>query len=168
MQSKLSPLLGRICLIIGFTFAGAVQADGVPREAPDFSAPDMSGVVQTLSSYRGRIVVLNFWATWCPECVREIPSLNAFADANKDIVVLGVASERDPEAVRHFIASSTIKYPTIVDSTGDLFVRKYMIRALPSTIIVDRKGFIAGWIVGAENFQSAGFRDRIQRLKEVK
>lgn len=151
-----------------FALSSAVQAGSAPKEAPDFSAPDITGKVQNLSSYRGRIVILNFWATWCPECVREIPSLNAFAEANRDVVVLGIASERSPEAVENFLSTSTVKYPIIVDATGDVFVRKYMIRALPSTIIIDRKGFIAGMIFGAENFRSTGFLDRIKRLKEEK
>lgn len=166
MHSKLFFLIGMLCLLLALN--GPVQAASAPKLAPDFSAPDVSGTVRTLSSYRGRIVILNFWATWCPECVREIPSLNAFAEANKDVAVLGIASERDPDAIGKFLSSSTIKYPVIVDSTGELFVRKYMVRALPSTIIIDRKGYIAGLIIGAENFQSTGFRDRIKRLKESK
>lgn len=157
-----------VLLCLFFALSSAVQAGSAPKEAPDFSAPDITGKVQNLSSYRGRIVILNFWATWCPECVREIPSLNAFAEANRDVVVLGIASERSPEAVENFLSTSTVKYPIIVDATGDVFVRKYMIRALPSTIIIDRKGFIAGMIFGAENFQSTGFFDRIKRLKEEK
>jgi cytochrome c-type biogenesis protein len=162
MRSKLFCLLGPLFLLLAF--AGAVRADSAPKEAPDFSAPDLSGKVQTLSSYRGRIVILNFWATWCPECVRELPSLSAFAEANKDVVVLGVASERNPETVKNFLISSSAKYPMIVDATGGIFVAKYMIRALPCTIILDRKGFIAERIFGAENFQSAGFREKIKRL----
>jgi cytochrome c-type biogenesis protein len=166
MKSKLFFLSGLLFLFVAV--AGAVQAASAPKEAPDFSVPDLSGKTQTLSSYRGRIVILNFWATWCPECVRELPSLSAFAEANKDVVVLGIASDRDPGTVGNFLSSSTVKYPIIVDATGDIFVRKYMIRALPSTIIVNRNGFIAGLIIGAEDFQSAGFRERIKRLKETK
>jgi thiol-disulfide isomerase/thioredoxin len=166
MKSKPSSLIGSLFLLLAF--AGAVQADSAPREAPDFSAPDFSGKVQTLSSYRGRIVILNFWATWCQECVRELPSLSAFAEANKDIVVLGVASERNPETIANFLSSSPVKYPMIVDATGDIFVKKYRIRALPCTVIVDRKGFVSERIFGAENFQSTGFREKIQRLKEAK
>jgi len=162
MRLKLFFLIG---LLFQFpAFAGAVHADSAPKEAPNFSAPDLSGKVQTLSSYRGRIVILNFWATWCPECVRELPSLSAFAEANKDVVVLGVASERNPETVRDFLSSSPVKFPMIIDATGDIFVTKYMIRALPCTLIVDRKGFIADRIFGAENFQSTGFREKIKRL----
>jgi len=162
MRLKLFFLIGLLFLLLAF--AGAVHADSAPKEAPNFSAPDLSGKVQTLSSYRGRIVILNFWATWCPECVRELPSLNAFAEANKDVVVLGIASERNPETVRNFLSSSPAKYPMIVDATGDVFVTKYMIRALPCTIILDRKGFITERIFGAENFQSASFREKIKRL----
>jgi cytochrome c-type biogenesis protein len=164
MKSKLFFLIGSLFLFLAF--AGAVRADSARKEAPDFSAPDLSGKVQTLSSYRGRIVILNFWATWCPECVRELPSLSAFAEADKDVVVLGVASERNPETVRNFLSSSPVKYPSIVDATGDIFVKKYMIRALPCTVILDRKGFIAERIFGAENFQSAGFREKVRKLKE--
>ncbi len=166
MKPKLFFLTGPLFLLLAF--AVAVQADSVSREAPDFSAPDSSGKIQTLSSYRGRIVILSFWATWCPECIRELPSLSAFAEADKDVVVLGLASERNPETVRKFLSSSPVKYPVIVDTSGDIFVKKYMIRALPCTVIVDRKGFIAESIFGAENFQSAGFREKINRLKAAK
>jgi peroxiredoxin len=166
MKSKLLCQISPLFLLLAF--AGAVLADSAPKEAPDFSVPDLSGKVQTLSSYRGRIVVLNFWATWCPECVRELPSLSAFGEANKDVVVLAVASERNPETVRNFLSSSPVKFPLIVDASGDIFVKKYMIRALPSTIIVDRNGFIAERIFGAQNFQSTGFGKKITRLKETK
>jgi len=164
---KLKHIILIFPLILLFALAGAVLAESAPKEAPDFSAPDLSGKVQTLSAYRGRVVILNFWATWCPECVRELPSLSAFAEANKDVVVLGVASERDPETVRKFLSSSPVTYPVIIDATGDIFVTKYLIRALPSTIILDRKGFIADRIFGAEDFQSRGFREKIRRLKEA-
>lgn len=166
MELKLIFLSGLLFLFVALT--GAVQAENAPKEAPDFSFPDLSGKTQTLSSYRGRIVILNFWAIWCPECVRELPSLDAFAEANKDVVVLGVASERDPQTVRNFLFSTKVRYPIIVDATGDIFVKKYMIRALPSTIIVDRNGFIAALIIGAENFQSEGFRKKIKRLIETR
>jgi cytochrome c-type biogenesis protein len=162
MRLKLFFLIGLFFLLLAF--AGPVHADSAPKEAPNFSAPDLSGKIQTLSSYRGRIVILNFWATWCPECVRELPSLGAFAEANKDVVVLGIASERNPETVRNFLSSSPVKFPMIIDATGDIFVTKYMVRSLPSTIILDRKGFIAERIFGAENFQSTGFREKIKRL----
>jgi peroxiredoxin len=165
MKSKLFFLIGPLFLLLAF--AGAVGADTAPKEAPDFSAPDLSGKVQTLSSYRGRVVVLNFWATWCRECVRELPSLNAFAEANRDVVVLGIASERDPETVRRFLSSSPVTFPLIVDAAGDIFVKKYLVRALPTTIIIDRKGSIAGRIFGSENFQSAGFQETIRRLREA-
>lgn len=166
MRSKLTALIVALWLVLAF--AGPVSAVDARKEAPDFSAPDLSGTVRTLSAYRGRIVILNFWATWCTECVREIPSLNAFAEANKDVVVLGIASERSTETVRLFSTSSPIKYPVVVDVTGDVFVRKYLIRALPCTIIVDRNGFIAERIFGAEDFQSRGFQEKITRLRQKK
>ena len=166
MKWKLFFLAGPFFLLLAFVVPA--QAADPRKEAPDFAAADLSGKVQALSSYRGRIVILNFWATWCPECVRELPSLNAFAEANRDVAVLGIASERDPETVRRFLSPSPMKFPVIVDATGDIFVRKYMIRALPSTIILDRKGSIAERIFGAEDFQSRSFREKIRRLKEEK
>jgi cytochrome c-type biogenesis protein len=160
--SKLFLPAGLFVLILALT---AVHARGAQAEAPDFSAPDLSGKVQTLSSYRGRIVVLNFWATWCPECVRELPSLSAFAAANKDVAVLGVTSDRNPETVRTFLSSRPVAYPVLVDTSGEIFVRKYKVRVLPCTVIVDRRGNIAERIFGAEDFQSSRFRKKIERLK---
>lgn len=163
MKPKLFLPAGLLVLILAL--AGAVQVLGAQAEAPDFSAPDLSGKVRTLSSYQGRIVILNFWATWCPECVRELPSLSAFAAANKDVAVLGVASGRNPETVRSFLSSRPVAFPVLVDTSGDLFVRKYMVRTIPCTVIVDRRGNIAERIFGAEDFQSSGFRKKIERLK---
>ncbi len=163
---KLFIPVGTLFLLLAF--AAVVQADNASKEAPGFSASDVSGKVQTLSSYRGRIVILNFWATWCKECVRELPSLSAFAEENKDVVVLGIASERDPETLGKFLSSSPVKFPMIIDATGSLFVTKFMIRSLPCTLILDRNGFIAERIFGAENFQSTGFREKIDRLKKAK
>ncbi|MDA8099308.1 MAG: TlpA disulfide reductase family protein [Nitrospiraceae bacterium] len=163
-------LFQRVCvlLLLTLTVGSRAFAAEAPKAAPDFTAPDLSGKTQTLSAYRGRIVVLNFWATWCPECIHELPSLNAFAEANKDVVVLAIASERNPETVRNFLASSPAKYPVIVDSSGDIFVKKYLVRALPSTVIVDQNGNIADRVFGAENFLSKGFQERIKRLQGTK
>ena len=164
MMSKLIRRTLPLALVLALACAARAES---AREAPDFSAPDLSGSIHTLSSHRGKVVILNFWATWCPECVKELPSLSAFAEANKDVVVLGIASERDPETVRKFLSSAPVAYPVLLDASGDIFVRKYLIRALPTTVIVDRNGMIADRLYGAEDFQSARFREKIRKLMQT-
>lgn len=135
------------------------------KPAPDFELSDTMGRSYRLSDFRGKVVVLNFWATWCNECIKEIPSLNSFAEKNREkVLVLGLSSDRNPENVRAFLAKNPVRYPVLIDSAGDVFVTKYTVIALPATIIVDSNGLIAERLYGAQDFLSTEFQNKINRL----
>ncbi|MEO8098053.1 MAG: TlpA disulfide reductase family protein [Acidobacteriota bacterium] len=124
--------------------------NGWPEPAPDFTLADASGKSVTLSDYKGKVVLLNFWATWCAPCKAETPW---FMDLQKtygdDLVVLGVAMDEDGwGAVRPFIEQRQVNYPIMLGTpqpgAPQLPGMYRNIESLPSTFLIDRKGRIRG------------------------
>lgn len=130
--------------------------------APDFTLTDQYGNTHTLSDYKGKVVFLNFWATWCPPCKQEMPHIealyNKYEQNTGDVVVLGVANPKtaehpqnqdvSPEEITQFLADGGYTFPTVYDTTGDLFAG-YFINAFPTTYMIDREGDVYGYIAGA-------------------
>ena len=109
-----------------------------------------------LSDYRGKIVVLNYWATWCPPCVEETPAL---IELNKRIssrngVVLGVSVDEDEQAYKKFIQDHGINFPTSRDASKKS-AQDYGTLMYPETYIIDRKGKIARKVIGPQDWNSA-------------
>lgn len=131
------------------------QKEGVegPAQTPDFKLPDLSGRQITLSGFKGRVVLLNFWATWCPPCKNEVPELVAlqskFQNAGLDIV--GVSLDDAPvEHVRQFKEVYRINY-VILYAGGEkekLMRRFGNIRGIPATFLIDREGRIVKQVTG--------------------
>lgn len=95
----------------------------------------------TLEEYKGKTILLNFWATWCPPCIAEMPSLERLYQANKDkdFVVIGIATQDSKNDVQDFINSSNISFPILLDSMGEL-TRKLEIGGFPETFLFDKEG----------------------------
>lgn len=164
MHSMRSLPYAVLMLVAACMTATAMAADR--KQAPDFELPDMNGAMQKLSAHQGTVVVLNFWATWCPECITEIASLNRFTDQYRDkgVTVLSVSVDKSEAALRSFLSDIPVHYPVMLDNTGDVFVRKYLIRGLPATVVIDSQGFIAAKLLGAQEFDTAEFTKRIDGL----
>ena len=133
--------------------AGILLLASVVAVAADFTAKDMDGGRQSLSAYHGKWVVLDFWATWCPYCVEEIPELNAFYRAHheKDAVVLGLSvdenDELKDEELKDFVQMNDIAYP-VVRATPAILQAIGPVRGLPTLYLVDPAGNIVARQVG--------------------
>jgi peroxiredoxin len=117
--------------------------------APDFVLQSIDGRTRKLSNYRGKVVLVNLWATWCPPCLEELPVLDQLGEefGDKGLVVLGVAGDEDVQAVRDFLAKSPVKFEVLLDPRG-VIGTQYAITGYPETFFVDREGRLRDKIVG--------------------
>ena len=125
--------------------------------APDFTLTDQYGNTHSLSDYKGKIVFLNFWATWCPPCRAEMPDIQAIyeeyeAMEDPDVVILGVAfpdygSEESVEGITQFLDDNGYTYPVLMDTDASLML-PYYITAYPTTFMIDPDGNVLGYIPG--------------------
>jgi len=116
--------------------------------AEDFSVTDTQGKTHKLSAYRGKWVIVNFWATWCPPCLEEIPDLVAIKESRKDLQVIGIAMEfQDAGQVAQFADGMFVNYPIVL---GDRKISESIGRVdgLPTTFIYDPRGKLAERHVG--------------------
>jgi len=123
-----------------------IEADGaagrIGATAPDFEWTDIAGRTLRLSSYRGKVVVVNFWATWCPPCREELPALQRVAASEPDVVVLEVDLMEPGEKARSFFDSLELdRLQLVLDSDGAT-TRRFGVLGLPSTFFVDKSGVI--------------------------
>ncbi|MGL4651812.1 MAG: TlpA family protein disulfide reductase [Caldilineaceae bacterium] len=126
---------------------GAPVMAGTGEEAYDFSLERLDGGTLTLSDLRGKWVLVNFWATWCPPCVKEMPYLNELA-ASREIEVIGVNMNETRAKVADFVDETGTSFPILLNPDEDVKIM-YEARALPRTVIVAPDGTIAGRILGA-------------------
>jgi cytochrome c-type biogenesis protein len=129
--------------------------------AIDFTLTDQYGNTHTLSDYKGKVVFLNFWATWCPPCKKEMPDIeelyNEFNQNQDDVIILGVAnpkseeypynSDEEKDVIIDFINENGYTFPTVFDETGEL-LSSYYISAFPTTFMIDKEGNIYGYVPG--------------------
>ena len=144
--------------------------------AKNFSLPLINGEMRDLTHYRGKVVIINFWASWCVPCLEEMPSLERLYQKFKDsgLVVLGIGIDDTAQALEEFQKKLGITFPILVDSKGTLKL-PYSIRGYPETFIVDRKGKIVLFmdpdtnqpvtkVIGPRDWDSPEVMGRIKKL----
>ena len=122
--------------------AGATAAGpGGASPAPDFTLPAVGGSKLSLSQYRGQVVMINFWATWCGPCRQEMPLLDAMYRKYKGMgfTLIGVNVEPDSNAAAKFLADVPVSFPVAFDADSKVS-KLYKVQGMPSSVIVDRKG----------------------------
>lgn len=126
-----------------------------PFVATDFSLTGEDGKVYRLSELRGKVVVLNFWATWCPPCRYEMPSLERLWQKvqDKDIVVLAVNVGEDRDTIFEFGGSYPTTFPIPMDIKGEV-IKQYPVVGLPTTYVISAKGMVTHRAVGSREWDS--------------
>lgn len=138
--------------------------------APDFTLPALADDASvSLSSLRGRVVLVNFWATWCPPCEAEMPSMERLhrALAGEPFTLLAVAVDADPAAVRSFRERFGLTLPILYAADGseaEAVARRYGTFQYPESFLIGPDGRIAARFVGPRDWDAAGYVERIRRL----
>jgi len=152
-----------------FIFARPDYRQGEPsirgRAAKDFELT-LDGKPAHLTDLRGKVVVLNFWATWCPPCVDEAPSLNQLQKriAPLGATVLGVSEDEDPSAYETFLKTYALAFPTYRDPVKGKIALDYGTSMYPETYIIDRRGRIDRKIVGEQDWSSPEINSYLESL----
>jgi len=131
----------------------------------DFTLQRLSGGSVSLSSLRGSVVILNFWATWCPPCRTEMPSMEILYQRykNQGLEMLAVDLREDADTVRRFIQRNGYTFPVLLDLDGRVG-GIYGIQSIPTTFIIDRDGMIIGRVVGSIYWNTAEMFAAIESL----
>lgn len=129
---------------------GSAQAPQVGKLAPDFQLPNLEGQPISLSHFRGKPVLVNFWATWCPPCRYEMPYIQEVFDewSGNGLVVLAINIGESPSTVKDFIQSGNFSFPVLLDTKQDVAL-KYNVRGIPATFFIDKDGIIQDIRIGA-------------------
>lgn len=133
-------------------------------KAMDFKLKDLNGKEVSLSDYKGKKVLLNFWATWCSPCKAEMPEMEALYQQTKDsdLVILAVNLDEDKDTVQKFISSNKYNFPVLLD-TENIVASKYQIVSIPTSFFIDKEGNIVDKHIGPMTIKD--MKDYINNIK---
>jgi peroxiredoxin len=166
MKTSTANFLRRCTLaaILGSASVLATASDAT-GPAPAFTLTDLSGASRALSQYKGQVVMVNFWATWCGPCQQEMPLLDQMYKKFKPVgfTLIGVNVDKDEPPVKELLARKPVSFPVLLDPTNAVS-KAYHLDEMPSSVIIDRNGTIRyvhrGYKPGDEN----EYQDRIRQL----
>jgi peroxiredoxin len=163
MKSVLTRIAVRTAALLAVTLPAFAITTSAP--APQFSLAARGGKTVNLAQYKGQVVMINFWATWCGPCRQEMPLLESiYKKYNKmGFTLLGVNVEPDPKAADGWLKATPVSFPILFDTKSEVS-KMYEVAGMPSTVIVDRKGNVRvihrGYKPGDENV----YQDNIRKL----
>ena len=164
-------MVGVGIIVLLQTKDSSFNLSGKPRfgkdvPAPDFTLPGLDGKMISLADYRGKVVFLNIWATWCPPCVKEMPSMEKLYQELKgesfEILAVSV-DESGVKAVLPFMKKHTLSFPTLLDTKGDI-KNLYQTTGVPESFIIDKEGIIVEKIIGPRDWASP---DAIRSIRHL-
>lgn len=138
------------------------------QQAPVFELNDIDGNTWRLNDLRGKVVLINFWATWCPSCVSEMPSLQRLILKNVNnpgFVVLTIIFEDDPFRAYRFVKSYNYSFPVLKDPDGSV-ADAYGLTGVPETFVVDKKGILRKKVIGPTTFDDPKVLAYLERLEK--
>jgi peroxiredoxin len=144
----------------------ALGGRGGPRLAPDFAVTDLNGQAVRLSAFRGKVVLLNLWTTWCPPCREEMPSMERLYGLlrDRDFQLLAVSQDEDgTRAVEPFVREMKLSFPVLVDPERQVGAR-YGVWGYPETFVIDRNGYVVERVIGPRDWASPASVAALERL----
>jgi cytochrome c biogenesis protein CcmG/thiol:disulfide interchange protein DsbE len=155
--------LAAVCLVSLSRVPAAITETKLLKAAPGFTLTGSTGAPVRLSDYKGKVVLLNFWATWCHGCKLEIPWFMEFESRFKDsgLVVIGVSMDDDGwKSVKPYLELKKMNYPVVIGSEN--LAKQYGLASMPMTVLIDRKGKIAALHTGVVD--KAACEDEIRKI----
>ena len=136
-------------------FSLGIQRIDPPQKAEDFTLRTLEGERVSLKDYRGKVILLNFWATWCGPCRMEMPSMEKLWQDFKeeDFVILAIDIQEEGKLVSSFMKERNLSFPVSLDAKGNV-ARSYGVRGIPTTFFLNPKGETIGKAVGARDWAS--------------
>ena len=178
MQQNQRRILYILLLVAGLAWTGTsadragqsssqgIAAPQVGFLAPDFELTSLDGASYTLSASRGRPVIINLWAAWCPPCRAEMPALQQMHEEYKGrgliILAVNATTQDDPHEIPAFIKQYGLTFPILLDETGEVS-RAYQLRSLPSSYFIGRDGRVKEVVIGGP-MAPALLRTRIEEI----
>jgi len=150
-------------MLLALCIAASNPISGAQDAAHGFTLPDINGKKVSLSEFKGKVVILNFWATWCGPCRAEMPSLNKLYIALKDkgLAVIAISVDTSEKTVRPFIKEQKLSFPVLMDKDKAVSFDEYGIFGLPTTFLIDRNGMIVEKIPGEREWDTPQMKGKI-------
>ncbi len=164
-KSRLRPALLALFLAAALVVCGGCDRPPEPPAppdataarpaAPDFTLRRLDGDTLRLSDLRGKVVFVNIWATWCPPCRQEVPSMVRLYERFRDrgLEIVAVSEDRDPEAVRRFVARYRVPFPVVMDRDKAVY-RAYRATGVPETHLIDKQGRVVRSVIGGFDWEA--------------
>jgi cytochrome c biogenesis protein CcmG, thiol:disulfide interchange protein DsbE len=163
LQAAIVILAVALAIVVAGTLETRIVNAG--DKAPDFSIVTEQGKTVTPKDFGGKLLVLNFWATWCPPCIEELPSLNEFSRqfAPQGVVVLAVSIDRNEKVYRQFLESNPVSFATARDPETDIS-SSYGTFQVPESYLIDRSGKVLYKVISNQNWMDPEFLARVKQM----
>jgi cytochrome c biogenesis protein CcmG/thiol:disulfide interchange protein DsbE len=163
LQGAIALLVVVLVLVVAGTLSVRIVSAG--DTAPKFSVKTDSGKTISRSDFGGKLLVLNFWATWCPPCIEELPSLNQFARTfgPQGVVVLGISVDSNEKVYRQFLERRPVAFETFRDPGGEIS-GDYGTFVYPETYLIDRSGKVLEKVISNQNWMDPIFLARLKQM----
>ena len=154
--------VGFLALLLAAGCNRGAKPSRIGKTAPDFTVSDGANSVH-LANYKGKVVLVNFWASWCGPCIQETPALVELHHDRPDLAILAISIDEDPGAYQRFLQRFHVDYTTVRDPDQTV-ARKYGTDGWPETYIIDRTGVLRRKVVGDPDWSSPEMRAFLQGL----
>lgn len=153
----------KLFIILFLLLNSVVQLTAAP--AADFNLPNAEGDQQSLSQYAGQVVLINFWASWCPPCIKEMPELQSLHDKYKGLgfSVVGINIDDDSEIAKRIISKFSINYPIVFDASKATS-KSYQVKGMPASFLIDKNGELRESYIGYNETSIQKYLDDVRTL----